>query len=119
MNSEKEILGRLDALSQEKMYLGAIRSLRDDDRFCRFLSGFKARFEDTVAQMDATKADNSLAISELKGVRNAYRYEIALIETSSERIKSIDEQLTLLNKQRKNKPNGKEGASNIVPPKEK
>ena len=117
--TDQDITNRANALSDEKLQLGAIRSLLEDDRFARYFSALKRRYEATVRVMDAIQADDSLAISEIKGVRNTYKHEIFIIESACDRIKIIDEELTLLNKERKIKTNGTEGRSNIVPPKGK
>ena len=108
-------------LAREKLELGAIRSLLEDDRFVRYVKALTSRYEATVGQMDSIPATESIMISELHGVRKVYRHELTLIKTSSVRIKVIDEELAILNKERKinNNRKGNEGISNIVPPKER
>lgn len=109
---------KADVLSAEKQQLGAIRSLLEDDRFVRYVGALEARYDATVGQFDLISADDSLGIAEMHGVRKTYKHELMLISTARDRIKAIDEQLVLLNKERKNKIKGTEGISNIVPPKE-
>lgn len=116
---DDQVIAKLDALSAEKLYLGAVRSLLEDDRFRRYLSGLKQRFEATIHQLDAIEADDVIGNASIRGARRIYSYEIAMIENAPNRIKSIDEELSLLNKERKNKTKGNEGVSNIIPPKGK
>lgn len=117
--NEQKLLDELQALSEEKLYLGAIRSLLEDYRFQRYFTKLKLRYEATDSQIDVIAADDSLMIATLKGSRLAYKHEIQLIESASDRIIVIDELLTKINKQRKVKQKGNEGLSNITPPKEK
>ena len=117
--TDEQIIERGNALSEEKLQLGAIRSLLEDDRFVRYFSAMKKRYKATMPLMDSIPADNAIAISETKGVRQTYRHEIFLVENAVARIKVIDGELTLLNKERKIKTKGNEGVSNIVPPKGK
>ena len=119
IDNSLQLKAELDQLSNEKLYLGAIRSLLDDDRFQRYLAGMKRRFDATVHVMDAIPAEKAIELSEIKGVRNTYKHEIHIIETAKSRIIEIDGKLSMINKQNKTKAQGVAGQSRIVSPKEK
>jgi hypothetical protein len=107
-----------ESLALEKLYLGAVRSLKGDDRFIRFVSGLRRRFEETHDLIDLTDADDHVSIANIKGGRRVYIHELALIDGCEERILEIDNILEEMNKSdRKKKGNdGFRGSS--VPPKE-
>lgn len=113
-NNKAEILQSLNA---EKNMLCTIRSLSTDDRFIRFVGAMRTRQEVTVSQFDSLEADDTLKISELKGVRKVYAYELGMIDSADARIKEIDEILSTINK-RASKNNGNAGSHGAIPPKE-
>ena len=109
----------LNALSEEKLYLCAIRGLMESEQFRRYFSAMKKRFEATVPIMDTIKPDDAIGHATIMGVRDTYRHEIAIIETSEDRIKKIDIRLAEIGRENNSRKKGNEGVASSAPPKEK
>lgn len=107
---------RADVLSAEKLQLGAIRSLNEDDRFRRYVSALRSRYEQTHEMIDGVPADDIVTISQLKGIRNTYQNELRIIDSCADRIKEIDGELSEM--KQTTKKTGNEGRHGSAPPKE-